>query len=152
ATAMRVVEALASLRRMFRWTRVMPAAAALERILDHTGYLALAATSPDGVDAGDLLHAVDRVRSVVEDGLSLVDAAAALDEDAEESSEVESLPLEPGRGDVVRLMNLHKSKGLEAAVVFLADPSGGVRPWVDVRIIRDGHDAKGYCLIKTPFG
>jgi ATP-dependent helicase/nuclease subunit A len=152
AAAIRVADALGSLRQMFRWTRVMPAAAALERILDHTGYLALAATSPDGVDAGDLLHALDRVRNVVEDGLSLMDAAATLDEDAEESSEVESLPLEPGRGDVVRLMNLHKAKGLEAAVVFLADPCGGVKPWVDVRIIRDGPDANGYCLIKTPFG
>ena len=32
------------------------------------------------------------------------------------------MPLEPGRTDVVRLMNLHKAKGLEAPVVFLADP------------------------------
>jgi hypothetical protein len=54
---------------------------------------ALAATSPGGVEAGDLFHAIDRVRSIVEDGLSLIDAAAALEDDAEESSEVESLPL-----------------------------------------------------------
>ncbi len=104
---------------------MLPAAAALDRILEDTGYLALAATTPGGVDAGDVLHAVDRVRQVVEDGGSLADAADALDADSEAANEVESLPLEPGRTDVVRLMNLHKAKGLEADVVFLADPAGG---------------------------
>ena len=72
-----------------------------------------------------MVHAVDRVRQVVEDGGSLADAADALEDDGEATSEVESLPLEPGRTDVVRLMNLHKAKGLEANVVFLADPCGG---------------------------
>ncbi len=119
-----------------------------------TGYLALAATSPGGVEAGDLLHAIDRVRAVVEAGFSLLDAAEALDDDAEESNEVESLPLEPGRRNVVRLMNLHKAKGLEAAVVFLADPCGGYDPKVDVRIVRDrsGGSAVGYLQIKAKFG
>jgi ATP-dependent helicase/nuclease subunit A len=150
--AKRVAAAIASLRQMFRWTQTMPVGAALERILEHTGYLALAATSPGGVEAGDLFHAIDRVRSIVDDGLSLIDAAAALEDDAEESSEVESLPLEPGRGDVVRLMNLHKAKGLEASVVFLADPCGGVGRWADVRIVRDGASARGYFQLTCEFG
>jgi hypothetical protein len=72
---------------------------------------------------------------------------SALEDDAEESSEVESLPLEPGRGDVVRLMNLHKAKWLEASVAFLADPCGGVGRWADVRIIRDGASARGYSAV-----
>ena len=63
--------ALAALYQYYRWTRMLPAGAALDRILEHTGYLALAATTPGGVEAGDLLHAVDRVRKVVEDGDSL---------------------------------------------------------------------------------
>ncbi len=62
---------------------MLPAGAALDRILESTGYLALAATTPGGVDAGDLLHAVDRVRQVVEDGGSLADAADALEADRE---------------------------------------------------------------------
>ncbi len=114
--------ALTALREDHRWTRILPAGAALERILEHTGYLALSAMTPSGVEAGDLLHAVDRVERSSRRGGSLADAAEALEEDAEESNEVESLPLEPGRADVVRLMNLHKAKGLEGTVVFLADP------------------------------
>jgi ATP-dependent helicase/nuclease subunit A len=148
----KVVAALATLRRWHRWTRVLPAGAALERILDDSGYLARAATSPGGVEAGDLLHAIDRVRAVVESGFTLAEAAAALaswskldDDGPGESSEIESLPLESGRRDVVRLMNLHKAKGLEAPVVFLADPTGGYPPQVDVRIVRSraGEGAHG---------
>jgi ATP-dependent helicase/nuclease subunit A len=140
----RVTAALASLNQYHRWTRLLPASAALERILEHTGYLALAATTPGGVEAGDLLHAIDRVRHVVEDGGSLSDAADMLEDDSDESSEVESLPLEPGKSDVVRIMNLHKAKGLEADVVFLADPCGGFDPRVDVHIARTGNQPEGW--------
>ena len=69
---------------------------------------------------------MDRIRQVTEEGGTLADAAEALIEDLS-SAEVESVPLEPGRTNVVRVMNLHKAKGLEAPVVFLADP---VRGWI----------------------
>jgi ATP-dependent helicase/nuclease subunit A len=139
-----VADALNALRQYWRWTRLLPAAAALDRILDHTGYLALAATTPGGVEAGDLLHAVDRVRQVVEEGGSLADAADALEADREATNEVESLPLEPGRTDVVRVMNLHKAKGLESDVVFLADPNGGFPLRVDNHIERKDFAAQGW--------
>jgi ATP-dependent helicase/nuclease subunit A len=143
----RANSALCALRKYYRWTRILPAAAALDRILEDTGYLALAATTPGGVNAGDVLHAIDRVRQIVEEGGSLADAADALAADSEAPSEVESLPLEPGRSDVVRLMNLHKAKGLEAEVVFLADPAGGVTPRVDVHIERTELKANGWLKI-----
>jgi ATP-dependent helicase/nuclease subunit A len=143
----RVYSALSPLRQYYRWIRILPAAAALDRILEDNGYLALAATMPGGVDAGDVLHAVDRIRQVVEAGGSLADAADALEADKEASNEVESLPLEPGRTDVVRLMNLHKAKGLEADIVFLADPAGGVTLRVDAHIERTGRKSRGWLKI-----
>ncbi len=143
AAARPVASALETLRRWYRWTRMLPAGAALDRVLEDSGYLALAASAAGGVEAGDLLHAVDRVRAAVEVGFTLAEAAEALIDADEESSEVESLPLEPGRQDVVRLMNLHKAKGLEAPVVFLADSTGGFEPQVDVRVVRDGAVARG---------
>lgn len=142
-----VAKALAVLRVWHRYTRVFPIGAALERMLDESGYLALAATTPDGVEAGDLLHAIDRVRVAVEGGHSLAEAALALQDVAQESSEIESWPLEPGRPDVVRLMNLHKAKGLEAPVVFLLDPKGGYTPEPDIHIVRGEGVAHGYLPI-----
>ena len=143
----RVSSALSVLHQYHRWTRLLPAPAALDRILEHSGCLSLSATSPGGVDAGDVLHAVDRVRQITEYGGSLAEAADALEADAEAASEVESLPLEPGRAEVVRIMNLHKAKGLEAKIVFLADPAGGVSPRVDVRIQRSGLTAYGWLKV-----
>src|SRR5581483_3617950 len=139
-----VADALRQLRELARWTRRLPPAAALGRVLEATGWLADAvAGSAGGAEGGHLLHAVDRVRQVAEDGGTLADAARALEGDLE-STEVESQPLEPGRRDVVRVMNLHRAKGLEAPVVFLADPLGGLADQVDVRIVRDGARAEGY--------
>ena len=147
-----VGDALRALRAMYEWTRRLPAPAAVERVLEATGLLATSsANSPGGAEAGDLLHAVDRIRHVTEEGGTLADAAEALIGDLE-SAEVESVPLEPGRRDVVRVMNLHKAKGLEAPVVFLADPGRGWPDTADVRVVRDGLHARGYFELSRPKG
>ncbi len=144
AVAGPVGEALRAMRRMYDWTRRRPAPAAVERVLEATGLLAMsAARSPGGAEAGDLLHAVDRIRQVTEDGGTLADAAEALIDDLS-SPDVESVPIEPGRRDVVRVMNLHKAKGLEARVVFLADPLRGWMDSIKSRVVRDGSGARGY--------
>ena len=127
---------------------MLPPPAAVERMLEHTGYLALATTTPDGVEAGDLVHAVDRVRQVMERGASLAEAAQALETDAEDAGDIESLPLEPGRSAVVRVMNLHKAKGLEAKVVFLADPCGDRWRHVSKRVERHADGARGWFSIE----
>jgi ATP-dependent helicase/nuclease subunit A len=146
-----VADALREVHDLYRLTRRLPAPAAVERILEATGWLAAGAgESPAGAEAGHLLHAVDRVRRITEAGGTLADAAAAL-EDALESSEVDSVPLESGRRDVVRLMNLHKAKGLEAAVVFLADPLNGLPERADVRIVREGGAPRGYFQIRRGY-
>ncbi len=143
----RVNSALRSLSEMASLTRALPAPAAVERILESTGFMALAAArTPGGAEAGDLMHAVDRVREVMEGGGTLADAAEVLAENID-AGDVESWPLEPGRTDVVRVMNLHKAKGLEAPVVFLADPCGGYESQADIRIDRTHSGAVGYLQI-----
>jgi len=142
-----VLPATRLLRDMLHTTWRLPLAAAVEVVLEESGFLALAATTPGGARAGHLLQAVDRVREVVEEGGGLADAADALNEE-EESSEAEALPLRPGRPDVVRLMNLHKAKGLEAPVVFLADPGHAADHPPTWRIARDGAKATGHLKIE----
>ncbi len=144
----RTQAALRSLQRLYRLTRTLPPGAAVDQILDETGLLALASTTAAGAAAGDLLQAIDRVRQVTELGGSLAEAAGALQEDAPLSTDIESLPLEPGRQDVVRIMNLHRVKGLEAPVVFLADPSHGFVFPPEVRIVREGGVSRGFMKIE----
>jgi ATP-dependent helicase/nuclease subunit A len=147
ATCGPTLSAVRALRHLAGLTRRLPLAVAIDRIVEDTGWLALAATSQGGAGGGHVLQAVDRVRDVAEQGGGLLDAVEALEAE-EESSDAESLPLEPGRRDVVRVMNLHKAKGLEAPVVFLADPANAYRFPVDLRIVRQHSVATGYLLVQ----
>ncbi len=50
--------------------------------------------------------------------------------------EIEEISLTPARADAVRLMNLHKAKGLEAPIVFLANPGPLTEHAVDKHVVR----------------
>src|SRR5690606_24034208 len=110
---------------------------AINGIVQDLGILPFAAAGDLGESrAGALLFALDAVRAAANAGDSSLSGAlatldAALDEDESEA------PLEPGRSDVVRVMNLHKAKGLEAPVVILAMPFGDWSPPPTSRVVRD---------------
>jgi ATP-dependent helicase/nuclease subunit A len=99
-----------------------PADVAIPSIVDRLGLLPFAAASELGESrAGALLYVLETIRAAALAGdaslggaLAAIDAALAADE--------AEAPLEPGRTDVVRVMNLHQAKGLEAPVVILAAP------------------------------
>jgi ATP-dependent helicase/nuclease subunit A len=68
------------------------------------------------------------------------------------NKEIESMSLLASKKNVVRLMNLHKAKGLEASVVILADPMGESRHFEpQYHISRtENKKAKGYFSIIRP--
>ena len=115
--------ALDVLHGWWRASQLHPTDVLLERILDDTGVLFLAAGSELGdARGGALLHLVETVRASASRGSSgLPDAIDVLQLLLE--SEAEDAPLRPGRTDTVRVMNLHKAKGLEAEIVILAAPT-----------------------------
>ena len=146
-----VTNAIEQLRKWRHLTQRMPASAAIELILEQSGLLAAAAASSmGGGEAGKLVYAQDRIRAVCEAGMTLGDAVESLVH-LQEDDESDPPVLEPGRRDVVRLMNLHKAKGLEGKVVFLADPLAGVPPRAEMRIVREG-TSKGYFAVTKPNG
>jgi len=118
-----VLRALRELRSWWRSASTEPADVFVGRAASELGLLPFSAAGDLGsIRAGAFAYAMDSVRAAALAGdASLPGALDALSQ-ALELNEAEA-PLEPGRPDVVRLMNLHQAKGLEAAVVILADPS-----------------------------
>jgi ATP-dependent helicase/nuclease subunit A len=141
-------EALDRLRRYARWLDQFPPIAAVERIIGDLGLNARAAARPGGdVSAGSLAKAVEVLRGgqpeawavaqLVEDLGRLVEAEVTHDGLSARSADVPA----------VRVMNLHKAKGLEAPIVFLADPHGEAEHAVPLHVDRAGGRVLGYLAI-----
>jgi len=142
----RIVTAFDRLRRVRERFRRFRPTIALEQVVDEMGILAGAIHSsgerdvPDAsVRGGAILRVLTLVQALTAQGN---DWAMVLEElqrvvDGEES--VDGLTMEAGHNEVVRLMNVHQAKGLEAPVVFLADPyaSGGGRHEVTEHVRRE---------------
>ena len=137
APAGAVQTALISLREWRDWTLSYPPSVALEMILEASGLLGyLLSTDMGSSRAGDVLKLVEIVRSLEAEGTTSLPDVTDFIADPDRLETVEEMSLRPGRRDAVRLMNLHKAKGLEAPVVFLANPSGMKDREPDKHIIR----------------
>ena len=119
-----VERALSQLYRWWKMTRALPADVVVGAIVNDTGLFPyLAAGESGSSNAGALAYVINAVRRAGVNGDTSLGAALDALEEALRGDEVEA-PLQPGRDDVVRVMNLHKAKGLEANVVILAHPAG----------------------------
>jgi len=119
-----VVEALARLRGWWWMTLRLPADVVVGAMIDELGLLPyLAAGEAGGSNAGALAYVMNAVRAAGVNGDTSLSTALDALEEALLADDVEA-PLQPGRDDVVRVMNLHKAKGLEAKVVILVHPAG----------------------------
>ena len=148
-----VVEALATLRSWWSAANAEPADVFVSRLVSELGLLPYAAAGElGGVRAGALVYALDAIRaSALTGDASLPGAVAAL-QAALDLAEAEA-PLEPERPDVVRLMNLHQAKGLEAPVVVLADPSRTTDRPPDIHTTRSAdRRALGYLRVTETVG
>ena len=142
-----------ALRRLNRWWeagRRAPADGVLAAIVDEIGLLPHAASGPLGsFRTGALLYALDQVASSTLDGGTSMAGALEAVRLALEAREPEA-PLQPDRSDAVRVMNLHKAKGLEAPVVVLAAPVGETEREPERHVARtDEGRAVGYLVVQT---
>ena len=123
-----VAEAVGVLHRWWRLARREPADITAERLVDEIGLFPLAAAGALGeMRAGALVYLLDAVRARALQGDSSLAGAVDAMETALGWDDAEA-PLIPGRPNCVRVMNLHRAKGLEADVIFLAAPFG-VHDW-----------------------
>jgi ATP-dependent helicase/nuclease subunit A len=149
----RVSQGLSRLRQWRGWVREYPATTALEMIFEDSGIVNYAASSEMGSSrAGNLFKLLAILRDQEMEGAAsfseLVDYLGEL----VSVYEIEEMSLTPGRKNAVRLMNLHKAKGLEASFVFLANPVGVRGHDPDKHIIREGMTPEGYFLCSKKTG
>jgi len=126
----RAFERLEAFRRL---ATVLPPGALIARALAETPLLALHAAAYDGSErVARLRRCADRAGALAAEGLSLQDLLAQLQ--ISFANEEDRGPLADETLDAVRLLTVHKAKGLEFEVVFVPDlgriesaarPSGG---------------------------
>ena len=125
----------------------LPPGAAIARLCARLGWTAYAGARELGDSrAGNLLKAIAAARTFSTEGLDFGGVVAELDRLTNEGY-IEEMSARPGRRGAVRLLTVHGAKGLEAPVVFLADPRREREQPVRFVIDRQGPCAEGHWRI-----
>jgi ATP-dependent helicase/nuclease subunit A len=165
STDPRITAALDILRDVHGFSERLPPGAAIAAAAEALGAIAYGgAQELGGTRAGNLLKAIAIARVLSSRGEPFGAVVRNLRALAE-SSETEEMSTRPGEAGAVRLMTLHRAKGLEAPIVFLADPSGefeaSVRWCVDreagkpcawLRVVQKDKRGRGEREIARPIG
>jgi ATP-dependent helicase/nuclease subunit A len=126
--------------------RELPPSAAMARIFARIAITAYGAMQePAGTRTGNTLLALALART--QGTASFAEAAGALTELFEAETAIEELDVDPVASNVVRIMNLHQAKGLEAPVVFLIDPVKSRDHKPELYVDRSGETSRGYLSI-----
>lgn len=148
--ALPVLHALRKLSLYANWVRTLSAFTAFTQIIEDMGLIQYAASKETGALRSGTL--VKILQSIQQDEAACAnwDALTELLENVLDGDEVEGTSLFAGGDHAVRIMNLHKAKGLEAAVIFLACPCGHSDHDADAYIDRLADPASGYFTISRP--
>jgi len=153
-----------SFRRWRKMAGSLPLAAALERIAGDAGLLLVASEAGGRAGrrgraaAGTIATFIERVRAertLLTSVQDVVDRLEELVAAGTGKQDFDTLSIDATAGGAVRVMNLHKVKGLEAPVVFLCDADGPKRDrkptW---HVSRSAEEVRGYLRVFRvgPFG
>lgn len=141
--------AFGQLRNFRTWTYKLPTSAALENIIRELGVVPYALAGELGKSrSGHLMQGLELIAAAERRGITTFTSLVEYLELLMEKGIEEEINIAPWEGDAVRLMNLHKAKGLEAPVVFLANPGKNVNKSPMMHINRAGDTPRGYFVIE----
>jgi ATP-dependent helicase/nuclease subunit A len=151
ASKVAIDDAFNRLNLYFKWLALLPSAASVEKIAEDLGLMARASASPGGdIRAGSLAKVFELVRAAQREQSSMLDLLEYLEGLVVADQKYDGISVRPHPSPVVRLMNLHKVKGLEAPIVFLGDPTGMFEHPIDLHIDRSGEKVRGYIAVYAP--
>jgi len=132
------------------WLGGMPGMAAIEKLMVDLGLPVRAAARSGGdLDAGSLCKALELLRCAERQSWTLTQLVEYLRLLVEGLEQHDGMRAASSGGLAVRIMNLHKAKGLEAKVVFLADPTGLFDHGVQLHVSR-AETIEGYLAVHGP--
>ncbi len=157
--AHRMSDAAETFRLWRRLAGSLPLVAAIEQIVRDAGLL-LVASAADGragrrgrARAGTITTFIERVRAERAMLTSVQDVVDRIDDlvaDGFPKQDFDTVSIDAKAAGAVRVMNLHKVKGLEAPVVFLCDTDGPKRDrtpsW---HVSRAGGEARGFLKVAS---
>ncbi|MBS4009067.1 MAG: UvrD-helicase domain-containing protein [Clostridium sp.] len=137
-----------TLRRYHVWTRTLPPSAALENIITDLGLIPFALSGTMGKGRTSyILQFIELLKNHETNGHTSFTAAVDFFDQLLESGMEEELDIEGGKSTGVRIMNLHRAKGLEAPVVILANPSKTASHEPTLHVSRTAGQTTGYIRI-----
>lgn len=139
---------LGKLSEYYRWSKTYQPVVALEKIILDLGLIPYSQLAGgEKSRTAYLYQLLELLRQNELGGAARFDQMVAGFGVLLDSNIEEELNLLPSENNVVRLMNLHKAKGLEASVVFLAHPYKKVNISPSQHIQRVGQEPTGYFLV-----
>lgn len=141
-------DAFERLSRYASWFAKLPAGTAVLKTVQDLGLAVWAAIGQGGsVRCGSIGKAIELLRAGQSKGWTAIDILEQLDQMVNIERKFDGIAARPPSQMPVRLINLHKAKGLEAPVVFLACPAGTPRDMVTLCIDRSGPRVLGYLSV-----
>jgi len=132
--------AVALLQRLAKRKNAVAIDVLLAQLLDETGYLAVLASQFGAKRlVGNVHQLIDRAGAADRDGMSLRDFITRTDQLILSESRYEQAVVAGESDNVVRLMTIHKAKGLEFPVVVMPDLNASRRGFVG-RLLHRGND------------
>ncbi len=134
-----------TLQRYKKWSVSHPPSVTIESILEDVGLVPyLLSGEMGGSRTGNIMKVLEMIQVLESSGNTDLSDIVDEIEYCMSDGEIDEIDIAHGARGAVRIMNLHKAKGLESPVVFLANPTGKHEFPSDEHIIRDGDKTLGY--------